>query len=205
MKIDFNLYLITDRKLAGENSLVEILKLAIDGGVRAIQLREKDMGGRELFFLAKELREITEKKGVKLFINDRIDIALLVKADGIHLGQNGIPVDAARRIVGDRMLIGVSTHNLEEAKEAEEKGADFITFGPVFQTGGKKPVEPDRIEEIINRISIPVFAIGGINRERIEEVKRKGIRRVALISAIIGAKDVKTETERIIDELNKID
>ncbi len=203
-KIDFNLYLITDRKATKKRPLINVLKMAIDGGVKAIQIREKDMSGKELFLLAKELRDITKGRGVKLFINDRIDIAILVKADGVHLGQNSIPADTTRKIVGNNMLIGVSTHSLNEAKEAENMGADFITLGPIFPTGEKIPIGINSIDEVVNNISIPIFAIGGINREKIPDIKKRGINKIALISAIIGVEDVKEETERIINELNKI-
>ena len=124
--VDFRLYLITDRKVSTE-PLPEAVRLALEGGVRAIQFREKDLPVRELLSLALELRSITREFGAKLFINDRVDVAVAVDADGVHLGHQSIPVGAARKIVGTSMLIGVSTHDLMEAKAAEAGGADALS------------------------------------------------------------------------------
>ncbi len=136
MPVDFKLYLITDRKQT-KLPLPEAVRLALQGGVPAVQLREKDLPVRELLALAQELRAITREFGAKLFVNDHVDVAVAVEADGVHLGHQSMPVDAARKIVGSRMLIGVSTHSAQEAKDAEARGADFITFGPVFETPSK--------------------------------------------------------------------
>ncbi len=133
--IDFKLYLITDRKLVTRHlSLVTAVEEALKGGVKALQLREKDLGTRELLDMAYRMRELTGKYRAKLFINDRVDIALSVEADGVHLGQKSIPAYAVRKIVKDKFMIGVSAHSIEEAKQAEKEGADFITLGPVYKT-----------------------------------------------------------------------
>ena len=131
MAVDFRLYLITDRKQV-RIPLTEAVRQALEGGVRAVQLREKDLPVRELLAFARELRTLTRDFGAKLFINDRVDVAVAVEADGVHLGQQSMPASAARKVVGDRMLIGVSTHSVEEAMAAQSGGADFITFGPVM-------------------------------------------------------------------------
>src|SRR5512143_3255944 len=117
--------------------LPDAVRLALKGGVRAVQLREKDLPIRELLALALELRMLTGEFGAKLFINDRVDVAVAVEADGVHLGHQSMPPEAVRKIVGRKMLIGVSTHNREEALSAEKNGADFITFGPIFPTPSK--------------------------------------------------------------------
>lgn len=198
----FRLYLITDRNQTGGRPLTDVAKEALDGGVKAIQLREKDLPIRELLKLAEEMRRITKDTGAKLFINGRIDAAMAVEADGIHLGQTDLPVDVVRRIVGNRFMIGVSTHNLNEAKEAEAGGADFITFGPVYETPAKlkygEPVGTEVLKRAKSGILIPVYAIGGINSGNIKQILRTGADGVALISAIIGAKEPKKAVEELL-------
>lgn len=206
-KDDFKLYLITDRKvLSSQFSLLSSVEAALKGGVKAVQLREKDLGTRELLDMAYTMREITDKYRAKLFINDRVDIALSVEADGIHLGQKSIPAYAVRRIVKDKFMIGVSAHSIEEAKQAEKGGADFITLGPVYQTPSKlkygQPLGVDIIRKAKDEISIPVFAIGGIKKDRIKEVLDAGADGVALISGILGAKDIKEKAGEFLRLLN---
>lgn len=201
----FRLYLITDRHQTGGRPLIDVVKEALAGGVKAVQLREKDLPIRELLRLAEEMRKITKEAGAKLFINGRMDVAMAVEADGIHLGQTDLPVDIVRRIVGNRFMIGVSTHNLIEAKEAEAGGADFITFGPVYETPVKlkygRPVEIEALKRVKGGVSIPVYAIGGIKSGNIKQILCTGTDGVALISAIIGAKEPKKAAEEIIKEL----
>jgi thiamine-phosphate pyrophosphorylase len=209
--IDFKLYLVTDRKLTADRcSLTASVRQALRGGVKAVQLREKDLGTRELLKLAYKMRELTKKYGARLFINDRFDIALAVGADGVHLTQNSIPADAVRKAVdaslimrhASRFLIGVSTHSLTEAKEAENAGADFITLGPVYSTPSKlkygKSVGADILKEVCRKVKIPVFAIGGIKSHRIKDMKNAGAYGVAMISEIFGAEDIKRKAEEII-------
>ncbi|MBI4698232.1 MAG: thiamine phosphate synthase, partial [Nitrospirae bacterium] len=193
-KIDFKLYLITDRKLITHNeSLITAVKKALKGGVKAIQLREKDLSTHALLKLAYKMREVTEKYNAKLFINDRFDVALAVGADGVQLTQNSIPADAVRKAVdasrithhASRFLIGVSTHSLKEAKEAERSGADFVTLGPIYRTPSKlkygKPLGTDTLKKASSKLKIPVFAIGGIKSHRIMEVKKAGAFGAAMI------------------------
>jgi thiamine-phosphate pyrophosphorylase len=194
MDVDFRLYLITDRKVV-KKPLPEAVRLALEGGVKAIQLREKDLPVRELLALARELRSITREFGAKLFINDRVDVAMIVGADGVHLGHDSMPVEAARKVVGAGMLIGVSTHNLEEALAAEAGGADFITFGPVFTTPSKAglgaPVGPKVVRSVKNEIKIPIYALGGINSGNLLQPMSAGADGVGMISAIFGADDIR--------------
>ncbi len=199
-KINFKLYLITDRKL------FTAVKEALKSGVRAIQLREKDLETRELLKLAYKMRDLTKKYNAKLFINGRLDIALAVNADGVHLAQNSIPADAVRKAVhASRFLIGVSTHSLKEAKEAEKAGADFITLGPVYRTPSKlkygKPLGIDMLRKVSKEVQLPVFAIGGVKARRIEELSKAGAYGVALISEIFGAPDIKRKTKEVISVL----
>lgn len=202
-KIDFNLYLITDRNLVTRHSsLVRAVRQALKGGVIAIQVREKDLGTRELLKLAYRMRELTQRFQAKLFINDRFDIALAVGADGVHLGQSSIPAHVVRKTVKKRLLIGVSIHSLKEAKEAEKAGADFITLGPVYRTPSKlrygKPVGLETLKRACRTINIPVFAIGGIRSSRIHEIKKAGGYGAAMISEIFKANDIKNKTREIL-------
>jgi len=201
--IDFRLYLITDRKLlASPDALPAAVEESLKGGARAVQLREKDAGTRELLDAAYSLREITKRYKARLFINGRVDIAMAVGADGVHLGISDIPVHAARKAAGNDMLIGASAHSVAEAKRAEQEGADFVTFGPVYETPSKlqygKPVGVQTIERVKEEVSIPVFAIGGINRERVGEALKAGAYGVALISAILASENIKSSTEEFM-------
>ena len=203
MPVDFKLYLITDRKNT-KLPLPEAVRLALQGGVRAIQLREKDLPVRELLELARKLRELTLDFGAKLFINDRVDVAIAVDADGVHLGHQSMPPEPVRRILGKGKLIGVSTHNIVEAKEAEAGGADFITFGPVFFTPSKAnfgaAVGLEYLKSAKNRINIPIFGLGGVKSGNLREVFRFGADGVSLISAIFGAQDIRKAAEAIVGE-----
>lgn len=200
---DFKLYLITDRKLFNTQcSMYFTIETVLDAGIKCIQLREKDLSTKELLDMAIWMRELTSKYGAKLFINGRVDVALAVKADGVHLGQRSIPPHAVRDISGDKLLIGVSTHGIDEAIKAGKDGADFITLGPIYETPSKlrygKPIGTDIIRKVKSRVSIPVFAIGGINLDRVKEVKKAGADGIALISAILTAKNIKETTEKFL-------
>jgi thiamine-phosphate pyrophosphorylase len=190
-RIDFKLYLITDRSQAKGGDLLNTLEEALASGVRAVSLREKDLKGRELFELARKVRKLTVKYDAKLFINDRIDVALASGAAGVHLGEVSIPVGAARKVCKD-MLIGCSTHSLEGAKRAVAAGADFITFGPIFETPSKVKFGPPqgvkKLLDVVSAVDIPVFAIGGIKADNLDSVMAEGRPfGVAIISGIIAA------------------
>jgi thiamine-phosphate pyrophosphorylase len=194
MPVDFRLYLITDRK-ATARPLTEAVRLALEGGVRAVQVREKDLPVRELLALAEELRTLTKEFGAKLFINDQVDVAMSVGADGVHLGGRSMPVAAVRQVVGSSMLIGVSTHSIAEAREAEKEGADFITLGPIFATPSKAAYGPplglEPLREARRVVDIPIFALGGVKGRNIGHVLWAGAYGVSMISAILGAEDIK--------------
>lgn len=190
-RVDFSLYLITDRHQTAGRDLPAVVEEALAGGVRAVQLREKDLSPRELLELALTMRELTGRYGAKLIINDRADIALAAGADGVHLGEASIPAAAVRRILGPNRLIGVSCHGKEGALAAEKSGADFITFGPVYPTPSKAlygpPVGVEQLAETAALLDIPVFALGGIRRENTPEALAAGAAGVALISAVVAA------------------
>jgi thiamine-phosphate pyrophosphorylase len=200
------LYLITDRALfADVPSLESAVEEALKGGAKAIQLREKDIPLRQLLAIAYRLRRLTSDYYAALYINDRVDVAIAVGADGAHLGRNSVPASAAKKASRGRLLAGVSTHSLAEAVDAEKDGADFLTFGPVYSTPSKlrygPPVGINALREVCSRVAIPVFAIGGITPERTAEVRSAGARGVAVISAILGAKDREKTTERFLGYL----
>ncbi len=205
-KLDFNLYLITDRKQARGGDLFGVVEEALKGGVRAVQLREKDIFSRELYEMAHELRKLTSRYDARLFINDRIDIALAVDADGVHLGGDSLPIYKTRALIGENMLLGVSCHNQMSAITAQEKGADFITFGPVFFTPSKapygEPVGLDKLEIVTSLLEIPVFALGGVNRNNTRQIMEAGASGIALISAIISAENPLKESEALLSLLS---
>jgi thiamine-phosphate pyrophosphorylase len=207
MNVDFDLYLITDRKLIADRcTLTAAVKEALKGGVKAVQLREKDMGTRDLLKLAYKMRKLTAEHSARLFINDRFDIALAVHADGVHLTQNSMPAEAVRRAVKKKLLIGVSTHSMKEARDAEKGGADFITLGPVYRTSSKvkygAPIGLDALGKICGKIKIPVFALGGIKSSRIKKVREAGAHGAAMISEILRAGNIRKKSEEIINLLN---
>ncbi|HEX9080569.1 MAG TPA: thiamine phosphate synthase [Desulfuromonadaceae bacterium] len=205
--IDFSLYLITDRTQTHGRPLAAVVREALEGGVRAVQLREKDLSGRDLFSLAQELRAITREYGARLIINDRPDIALVTEADGVHLGAASLPVAAARTILGPERLIGYSAHAVAEARQAEAEGADFATFGPVYPTPSKAaygaPLGPEKLAEAAATLGIPVFALGGVKKTSIAELLTAGARGIALISAVIAADDPRAAAATLLETLEQ--
>ena len=203
--VDFTLYLISDRGQTGGRPLIEVMGKALSGGVRAVQLREKDLPPRQMFEFAVQLRQVTREAGARLLINDRVDIALAVDADGVHLGVASMPVREARRLLGDSSLIGYSAHSLAEAVQAQADGADFITFGPVYHTPSKAaygaPLGVTALQEVCRTLSIPVFALGGVKVTSIPELLAAGVSGVALISAIMAAPDPQLAAASILQTI----
>ncbi len=202
---DFDLYLVTDRELTGGRELVDVVEQALTGGADAVQLREKGLGGADLFHLAEALKHACARHRARLFINDRIDVALAVGADGVQLGGASMPISAARELLGADKLIGASVHSLREAQQAVRDGADFVLFGPVYFTPSKAaygaPQGINRLKEVVEKISIPVYAIGGITTGNVEEVKKIGARGVALIAAVMSARDSAAAARDIVSRL----
>ena len=184
--------LITDRNLC-KQPLSHTVKLALKGGVKTIQLREKGLTTFELYSLACELRKTTSDSKANFIVNDRVDIALAVGADGVHLGWQSLPFPVVRRLVGSERLIGVSTHNRQEALQAQEYGADYITFGPIFDTPSKagllKPTGVEEIQKLKKEIHIPIVGVCGINGKNVESVLKGGADGIAVISSIMQADD----------------
>lgn len=207
--IDFSLYLITGRNETLGRNLELVVEEALKGGVRAIQLREKELTAKELYEKAYELRRLTARYDAKLFVNDRVDVALAVDADGVHIGADSLPIYKVRRLLGERKLIGVSCHNQAQAITAQEMGADFITFGPVFFTPSKAPygdpVGLKLLETVTETLQIPVFALGGVKPGNCAEVVARGVHGVALISGIMSALDPREAARELLALLPPVD
>jgi thiamine-phosphate pyrophosphorylase len=206
-KPDFDLYLVTDRTQTRGRELLTVLEQALEGGVKAIQLREKDLSGKELFNLAERARRLCERYQASLFINDRVDVALALDARGVQLGKSSLPIPAVRSLLGAQKLIGASVHSIEEARRAESDDADFILFGPVYFTPSKAaygaPQGIAALKKIVEIVARPVYAIGGVTAEKISEVRATGVDGVALISAIISAENPKVAAQALGRQLQR--
>ena len=204
-RVDFPLYLVTDRRQTLDRPLIELIDQALEAGLRAVQLREKDLDTRALLRLGKETLDLVRKWNALLFINDRVDLVLALGADGVHLRADSLPVAVTRRLLGPDRLIGVSTHCAEEAITAGREGADFAVLGPIYDTPSKRdygaPIGLRPLEKASDRCGIPIFAIGGITASRIPDVLRAGAFGVAVISAILSAHDAQSATRRILQTL----
>lgn len=204
----YSLYLIAASDLTGERPLEKVVKEAVAGGADVVQLRERNLHSRGIYSLAKKIKDALDCTAARLLINDRVDIALAVGADGVHLGQNGLPVATVRRIIGHGMVIGVSTHNLEEALKAEDEGADYVLFSPVFSTRCKPGVTPKGVNalvEITRKLSIPVVALGGINSTTLPELTGRGITNVAVMSALLTSEHPKEAAAELKAMLKEVD
>ena len=194
-KIDWSLYLVADTEFTAGKDLVPLIRKAVLGGVTVVQLRAKNLGTRDFLELASRISEKLAKSGVPLIINDRVDIALACAADGIHLGQDDMPLDRTRKLLGRSKIIGVTVNTLKEAREAERLGADYVGLGPIYVTTTKDTdlpiVGPEGIRRMHKLIDIPIIAIGGINAGNAADVLRAGAAGVAVVSAILGAADAR--------------
>ena len=189
-----------------KKSVKETARLVIDGGADAVQLREKTISDRKFISLAREVRDITTKRGSLLIINDRVHVVRKVNADGIHLGQQDMSALEARNIIGDEKIIGVSTHSITQARQAQKDGADYIAIGPIYPTSTKDhepSVGIEIIHEISEAVSIPIIAIGAITLENLDEVLKAGASRIAVCSAIIGSKDIYSSTRQFKEKLGE--
>jgi thiamine-phosphate pyrophosphorylase len=205
VRLDFDLYVITDRQQSAGRSLLTVVEAALHGGARAFQLREKDLPPRDLYPLALEMRQLTQAYGARLLINDRVDVALAVDADGVHLTTTSLPARVARQLLGPNRLLGVSTHNLAEAQVAAEDGSDFLVFGPVFFTPSKapygEPVGLDALRAVRAAVRLPILAIGGIKKANLDRVLAAGADGIAVISAVISADDPRAAAQDLLATL----
>lgn len=187
-------------------SVPDTARLAVRGGADVLQLRGRDVPEEELRRLALKLRALTKELGAILIINDRPDIAIEAKADGLHLGQEDMPIEEARRLVGNDKLIGISAHSIQQARQAQADGADYLGIGPIFPTDTKARVNPvgiQLIQQIVKEITIPFFAIGGINAYNVRQVLGAGATRIAVCSAIVSQEDVLAAAKDLRRELSR--
>lgn len=209
MKLDLSLYLVTDKRNKTDNEFLEIIEEAIKGGTTVVQIREKEGETLDFYNLALKVKEITSKYNVPLIVNDRIDVALAIKSEGVHIGQTDMPADVARSLIGDEMILGVSASTVQEARKAEKDGADYIGTGAVFPTATKDDapsITKDDLKEVTGSINIPTVAIGGITLENASELAGTGIAGISVVSAIMNSKDPKTASENLLKIYNeKID
>jgi thiamine-phosphate pyrophosphorylase len=207
IEIDYSLYLVTDRSFLDNMSLAKAVEAAIKGGVTAIQIREKDISTRAFYDIALSIKKVANYYKIPLFINDRIDIAMAVDAEGVHLGQSDMKLEIARKILGNKKIIGISAQNISEAIDAEKHGADYIGVGAVFYTNTKndinKPIELKGLRSICNQVKIPAVAIGGINSSNIKDVISAGANGAAVISAILGEKDIEAAAAGLLKLVKK--
>ncbi len=197
------LYVLISSNIATK-SVKEITKLVIDGGADAIQLREKTMTDSHFISLAGEIHDITCKSKTLLIINDRVNIAKELNADGVHLGQHDMGISEARNIIGNDKIIGISTHNIEQARQAQNEGADYVAVGPIYPTKTKDyepPVGSGLIQEVAKEINIPLVAIGAITLNNLDEVLKAGATSVAVCSAIINSENILSSTKQFKDKL----
>ncbi len=203
---DFLIYLIADAAYAQLRPLTEIVEEAVGGGVTAVQYRDKEASQRERIERAGRLKEITDRYGVPLIVNDHLDVALAAGAAGVHVGQDDMPVEAVRRVGGDDLIVGVSARTVEQARLASLGGADYVGFGPIFPTRTKRDASPvagmDRLRAIVAEVDIPVIAIGGISRECAASVIGAGAAGVAVAAAIAGDEDPRAAAMRFRESLN---
>lgn len=201
---DLCLYAVTDRSWLGSARLYDQVEKALKGGATMIQLREKNLEKEELIQEAREIGRLCRQYGVPFLINDQVEIARLVDADGVHVGQNDASPEEARKILGKGKIIGVTARTLEQAVKAQEEGADYLGVGAVFPTSTKKdtsPVTREQLKEICSTVSIPVVAIGGINEENIQKLSGCGLAGVAVVSAIFAKADIE-QASRNLRELS---
>lgn len=205
MNVKSGLYVITCEELSGGRSTLEVVQKSLEGGASIIQLREKDWSAAKLIAVGRELRRLTRSMGAALIINDRVDLALALEADGVHVGQQDMPLTMVRRLAGPDMIVGVSAGDPAEARAAERDGASYIGVGPMFPTDTKKDTRSVRSVEMLGEIrqacGLPIFAIGGIKIEHTARVIRAGADGVAVITGVTGAIDIAGAARAFVEEI----
>lgn len=203
MFVDYSLYLVTDRGILKGRDIFEAVEEALIGGVTLLQLREKDVSSLDFFNIALKMKALAKKYNVPFIINDRLDIALAVDADGLHIGQSDLPLEVTRKLLGENKILGYSVGNLEEAIYGEKHGADYLGAGPIFPTGSKadagSPIGVQGLTELKKAVSLPIVGIGGISLSNLKDVKKSGIEGISLISAILGRSDIQAASRELIN------
>jgi len=201
------LYVIADKRICGDKNIEEVVCQAIDGGAEMIQYRDKESDYEDFLKIASKLKDICKEKNIPFIINDRVIIALKTDADGVHLGQEDLSIKEAREILGSEKIIGKSAETIQQAKEAEEEGADYVGVGPIFDTLSKqikKPAGPGIIREAKDSLEIPFFSIGGINLTNVDRIVQAGGKRIAVISAVVSSDDVKSSAAKLLEKLRHL-
>ena len=203
---DFGLYFITDSKLT-KKTVIDDVKAAIKGGVRVIQYREKNASARQMVEEAKEIKKICKKNGVIFIVNDRVEVALAVDADGVHISEEDMPYKYARKLLGKNKIIGLSAHSVKQALQNQKHGADYTSIGPIYFTTTKKPAKApiglEPIKQLKNKLNIPFVAIGGIKETSIKDVLQAGAKNIAIISGIVAKDNVEQTVKKLINVINK--
>ena len=201
---NWDVYLVTQGSLSRDRDTREIVQAAIDGGVDVVQLREKGMSARERYEIGMDLREMTREASVALLVNDRVDIAQAIDADGVHLGDEDVPVEVARELLGGDAIVGRSVSFVEDARAAQRAGADYLGVGAIYATGSKDDIDDeeyaiglDRLESIVGAVDIPVVGIGGVDASNADKVAAAGADGVAVITAITGTDDPEAATREL--------
>ncbi len=206
--LDTDLYCLTGEKFSLGRSNIEVVREMLDGGIKLIQYREKEKKMGVKLEECRLIRQMTREAGAAFIVNDDIDIAILVEADGVHVGQEDLPIESVRELVGDKMAIGLSTHSPEEAQDALKRGADYIGVGPIFKTFTKEdvvdPVGFEYLEYVAANIDLPFVAIGGIKEHNIDEVVKRGASCVAIVTGIVGEEDIKGKIVALREKIQAI-
>lgn len=201
---ELKFYLVTDSDILRGRDFYNSIEEALKGGVTMLQLREKNASGKEFLEKAIKLRELTKKYNVKFIINDRVDIAMLCDADGVHVGQSDIPANKVRELIGEDKIVGVSARTVEEALIAKKNRTDYLGVGAMFTTTTKldaKSVSIEKLKEIQEMVSLPVVAIGGLSLSNIDKLKECNVDGYAVVSAILGAENIKLECEKWVEKI----
>ena len=201
------LYAVTDRSWLGEKSLYEQVKSAIDGGITFVQLREKNISEEKIINEALKIKELCRSHNIPFIINDNVELARKINADGVHVGQNDMKASEVRTVIGNDKILGVSVQTVKQAKLAQLQGADYLGVGAVFPTSSKADADSvtfETLKEICESVSIPVVAIGGINSDNVLRLAKSGISGVAVISAIFAAEDIKKATKELKELTKKV-
>lgn len=206
--MNYDLYIITDQRISHGKTHFEVAEAVLAGGATVLQFRDKEMDETEAIAVCRNINKLTKKKGIPFIINDRIEVAKVIGADGVHLGQKDAPFDFARKILGKDKIIGISVETVEQAIRATEGGADYLGVGPIYSTATKvdagEPLGLARIREIKKAVNLPVVAIGGINENNLEEVLKVGADGVAIISAVVGAPDITQACRKLKNKIEYI-
>ena len=206
--MNYDLYIITDQRISHGKSHLEVAEAVLEGGATVLQFRDKEIGDSEAIEVCQKIHKLTRGKGIPFIVNDRVEVAKAVDADGVHLGQEDMSFSSARKILGKEKIIGISVETIEQALKAVEGGADYLGIGPIYPTATKpdagKALGIARLKEIRESVNIPIVAIGGINENNLEEVLKAGADGVAVISAVVSAPDITEACRKLKNKIEYI-